>query len=99
MTENKNYHQLTRTFQRLSRFSHLSAIAGWDMFARCILRFAFALLAAIDFIASARLERFPAVLAVLFDGMALSLFPALFVCCLTMLYLHRLSACLAILLN
>ncbi|NHE80846.1 hypothetical protein G9400_13260 [Klebsiella michiganensis] len=33
MTENKNYHQLTRTFQRLSRFSHLSAIAGWDMFA------------------------------------------------------------------
>jgi carboxypeptidase Taq len=33
MTENKNYQQLTRTFQRLSRFSHLSAIAGWDMFA------------------------------------------------------------------
>ena len=29
--ENKNYLQLTRTFQRLSRFSHLSAIAGWDM--------------------------------------------------------------------
>ncbi len=29
--ENKNYQQLTRTFQRLSRFSHLSAIAGWDM--------------------------------------------------------------------
>lgn len=26
-----NYQQLTRTFQRLSRFSHLSAIAGWDM--------------------------------------------------------------------
>jgi carboxypeptidase Taq len=33
MTENKNYQQLTRTFQRLSRFSHLGAIAGWDMFA------------------------------------------------------------------
>ncbi|UGS40605.1 carboxypeptidase M32 [Pseudocitrobacter corydidari] len=31
--ENKNYQHLTRTFQRLSRFSHLSAIAGWDMFA------------------------------------------------------------------
>ncbi|WP_250667753.1 hypothetical protein, partial [Escherichia coli] len=31
MTENKNYQQLTRTFQRLSRFSHLGAIAGWDM--------------------------------------------------------------------
>lgn len=31
--ENKNYQQLTRTFQRLSRFSHLSAIASWDMFA------------------------------------------------------------------
>lgn len=30
--ENKNYQHLTRTFQRLSRFSHLSAIAGWDMF-------------------------------------------------------------------
>lgn len=30
--ENKNYQQLTRTFQRLSRFSHLSAIASWDMF-------------------------------------------------------------------
>ena len=29
--DNKNYQQLTRTFQRLSRFSHLSAIAGWDM--------------------------------------------------------------------
>lgn len=28
---NNNYQQLTRTFQRLSRFSHLSAIAGWDM--------------------------------------------------------------------
>lgn len=25
------YQQLTQTFQRLSRFSHLSAIAGWDM--------------------------------------------------------------------
>jgi carboxypeptidase Taq len=33
MTDNKNYQQLTRTFQRLSRFSHLGAIAGWDMFA------------------------------------------------------------------
>ncbi len=33
MAENKNYQQLTRTFQRLSRFSHLGAIAGWDMFA------------------------------------------------------------------
>ncbi|KNC90392.1 carboxypeptidase M32 [Trabulsiella odontotermitis] len=31
--ENENYQQLTRTFLRLSRFSHLSAIAGWDMFA------------------------------------------------------------------
>lgn len=31
MIENKNYYQLTRTFQRLSRFSHLSAIASWDM--------------------------------------------------------------------
>ncbi|WP_407732743.1 carboxypeptidase M32 [Pseudocitrobacter faecalis] len=30
--QNKNYQHLTRTFQRLSRFSHLSAIAGWDMF-------------------------------------------------------------------
>jgi len=30
--ENKNYQQLTRTFTRLSRFSHLSAMAGWDMF-------------------------------------------------------------------
>ena len=29
--ENTCYQQLTRTFQRLSRFSHLSAIAGWDM--------------------------------------------------------------------
>ncbi|MRS15968.1 carboxypeptidase M32 [Enterobacteriaceae bacterium RIT691] len=28
---NNDYQQLTRTFQRLSRFSHLSAIAGWDM--------------------------------------------------------------------
>lgn len=25
------YANLTRTFQRLSRFGHLSAIAGWDM--------------------------------------------------------------------
>ena len=33
MAENKNYQQLTHTFQRLSRFSHLGAIAGWDMFA------------------------------------------------------------------
>ncbi|MEN0616139.1 carboxypeptidase M32 [Klebsiella indica] len=32
MTKNENYHLLTHTFQRLSRFSHLSAIAGWDMF-------------------------------------------------------------------
>ncbi|MGP4883295.1 carboxypeptidase M32, partial [Klebsiella pneumoniae] len=32
-TENTPYQQLTRTFQRLSRFSHLAAIAGWDMFA------------------------------------------------------------------
>jgi len=31
--ENKNYQQLTRTFTRLSRFSHLSSIASWDMFA------------------------------------------------------------------
>ncbi|WP_105648127.1 carboxypeptidase M32 [Cronobacter dublinensis] len=30
--ENKNYQQLSRTFLRLSRFSHLSAIASWDMF-------------------------------------------------------------------
>lgn len=29
--ENQHYQQLVRTFQRLSRFSHLSAIAGWDM--------------------------------------------------------------------
>ncbi len=27
-----NYQQLTRTFTRLSRFGHLSAIAGWDMY-------------------------------------------------------------------
>lgn len=33
MTENTPYQQLTRTFQRLSRFSHLATIAGWDMFA------------------------------------------------------------------
>lgn len=32
MSNNDNYHQLTRTFQRLFRFSHLSAIASWDMF-------------------------------------------------------------------
>lgn len=31
MANNSNYAELTRTFQRLSRFSHLSAIAGWDM--------------------------------------------------------------------
>ncbi len=31
--ENKNYQQLTRTFTRLSRFSHLSSIASWDAFA------------------------------------------------------------------
>ncbi|WP_318363051.1 carboxypeptidase M32 [Enterobacter sp.] len=30
--ENKNYQQLTRIFTRLSRFSHLSAMTGWDMF-------------------------------------------------------------------
>lgn len=29
--EKQNYNHLTRTFQRLSRFDHLSAIAGWDM--------------------------------------------------------------------
>ena len=32
MSNTANYQQLTRTFQRLSRFSHLSAIASWDMF-------------------------------------------------------------------
>ncbi|AKM87426.1 carboxypeptidase M32 [Enterobacter ludwigii] len=32
MSENSHYQQLTRTFQRLSRFSHLSSIASWDMF-------------------------------------------------------------------
>ncbi|WP_213132869.1 carboxypeptidase M32 [Citrobacter sp. FP75] len=32
MSNRTNYQQLTRTFQRLSRFSHLSAIASWDMF-------------------------------------------------------------------
>lgn len=32
MSNSTNYQQLTRTFQRLSRFSHLSAIASWDMF-------------------------------------------------------------------
>ncbi|MDA3131211.1 carboxypeptidase M32 [Atlantibacter subterraneus] len=31
--ENTHYQKLTKTFARLSRFSHLSAIAGWDMFA------------------------------------------------------------------
>lgn len=31
--ENSQYQKLTKTFTRLSRFSHLSAIAGWDMFA------------------------------------------------------------------
>lgn len=30
--KNNNYQQLTRTYQRLSRFSHLSSIASWDMF-------------------------------------------------------------------
>jgi len=29
--DTSNYQQLTRTFQRLYRFSHLSSIAGWDM--------------------------------------------------------------------
>lgn len=29
---NQHYQELTRTFLRLSRFSHLSAIASWDMF-------------------------------------------------------------------
>lgn len=33
MSNNQNYQSLTRTFTRLSRFQHLSAIAGWDMFA------------------------------------------------------------------
>lgn len=32
MTLNANYQQLTRTFLRLSRLAHLSAIASWDMF-------------------------------------------------------------------
>lgn len=32
MSNKSHYQQLTRTFQRLSRFSHLSAIASWDMF-------------------------------------------------------------------
>lgn len=32
MSNSDNYHQLTRRFERLSRFSHLSAIASWDMF-------------------------------------------------------------------
>ncbi|WP_260864474.1 carboxypeptidase M32 [Citrobacter sp. Marseille-Q6884] len=32
MSNSANYQQLTRTFQRLSRFSHLSAITSWDMF-------------------------------------------------------------------
>lgn len=32
MSNSTNYQQLTRAFQRLSRFSHLSAIASWDMF-------------------------------------------------------------------
>ena len=31
MSNKSHYQQLTRTFQRLSRFSHLSAIASWDM--------------------------------------------------------------------
>ena len=33
MKKNENYESLTRTFSRLSKFAHLSAIAGWDMFA------------------------------------------------------------------
>ncbi|ENT4931449.1 hypothetical protein ACOBM3_09900 [Enterobacter hormaechei] len=32
MQKNVSYQQLTRTFQRLSRFAHLSSIASWDMF-------------------------------------------------------------------
>lgn len=32
MQKNVSYQKLTRTFQRLSRFSHLSSIASWDMF-------------------------------------------------------------------
>jgi carboxypeptidase Taq len=32
MQKNVAYQELTRTFQRLSRFSHLSSIASWDMF-------------------------------------------------------------------
>jgi len=30
MQKNVSYQKLTRTFQRLSRFSHLSSIASWD---------------------------------------------------------------------
>ena len=33
MEKSSPYQSLLKTFQRLSRFSHLSAIAGWDMFA------------------------------------------------------------------
>ena len=36
--KNNNYQQLTRTFQRLSRFSHLSSTASLDMFT--MIRFA-----------------------------------------------------------
>ena len=32
MSNKEHYQSLTRTFQRLSRFSHLSSIASWDMF-------------------------------------------------------------------
>ncbi len=32
MEKSSAYQTLTHTFQRLSRFSHLAAIAGWDMF-------------------------------------------------------------------
>ncbi len=32
MKNNHFYQSLTKTFQRLSRFSHLSSIASWDMF-------------------------------------------------------------------
>ena len=32
MEKRSPYQSLVKTFQRLSRFSHLSAIAGWDMF-------------------------------------------------------------------
>ncbi len=32
MEKSSAYHDVTRIFLRLSRFSHLSAIASWDMF-------------------------------------------------------------------